>query len=227
MHMGKPYDKEDLYMFKRMAGGLRRAAALMMSLFIILSQMALPAALAQDVNALPALNLSYPAGDGTQTVFVQPVMYAGQPVYWATVPAEALQNGVTVDILATGVEGESYRSAFGDQLTAQDASAVDGMMMATYIEVYFNDALTGSYPLYLSTRGLPEEQPALQPAAVAIECYDQNGNFLQGGEEWIDPAGGRVIAAPWIEGYTVDGAASVWVEMYADGSLSQSTVTFN
>ena len=217
-------------MMKQIAGGLKRAAALMMSLFIILSQLALPvAALAQDVSLLPGLNLYYAAGDQTQTVFVQPAMYAGQPVYWATVPAEALHSGVTLEIVPTGTEGERYNSVFGYQLTPQDASAVDGVMMATYIEVYRNETLTGSYPLYLSTRELPPEQPALQPAAVRIECYDQKGNYLQGGEEWIDPAQGmgKEIAAPWIEGYTVDGGSTVWVEMHADGSLSQSTVSFN
>ncbi|MBR5545985.1 MAG: SH3-like domain-containing protein, partial [Clostridia bacterium] len=215
-------------MIKRMAGGFKRAAALMMSLFIILSQMMLPvAALAQDVNALPALNLSYFAGDAAQSVTVAPALYADQPVYWATLPAEALQNGVTVQIVPTGVEGESYQSAYGDQLMAPDASAVDGAMTATYIEVYFNGALTGSYPLYLSTRELPPEQPVLQPAAVNVKGYDQNGAEIYSGEEWINPGEGREIAAPWIEGYTVSGASSVWVEMYGDGSLSQTSVSFS
>lgn len=198
----------------------------MMTLFIILSQVMLPvAALAQDVTMLPTLNLTYPAGETTQTVVVMPALYAGQPVYWATVPADALQSGVTLEIVPAA-EGETYNSAFGYELMAQDASAVDGMMMATYIEVYRNDALAGSYPLYISTREMPEEEPVLQPAAVQIECYDQNGNYLQGREEWIDPAQGKEIAAPWLEGYIAQEPSTVWVEMYDDGSLSQSEVTF-
>ena len=163
-------------MMKQMAGGFKRAAALMMSLFIILSQLCVPAAaFAQDLSTLPALTLVYAAGDGEQSAVVYPTLYGGQPVYWATLPGDALQTGVRLEIMPTGAEEESYSSLFGDQLMAQDATAVDGMMMATYIEVYQNGMLTGSYPLYLSTRELPPEQPVLQPAAVSVKGYDQNG----------------------------------------------------
>ena len=51
-------------MLKRMAGGLKRAAALMMSIFIILSQLALPvAALAQDVTMLRVVGAQYPIAE--------------------------------------------------------------------------------------------------------------------------------------------------------------------
>ena len=186
-------------MKKRMAEGLKRAAAWLMTVFMILSQLAMPvAALAQDVTMLPSLNLIYPVGEGTQAVTVQPTLYAQQPVYWATVPAETLQSGVTLEILSTGTEGESYNSTHGYQLMAQDASAVDGMMVATYIEVYLNEAFTGSYPLYISTRGLPEEAPVIEPVRIAIECYDQNDSLIYSGEEWMEAS--REFGAPSLEG---------------------------
>ncbi|MDD5897132.1 MAG: hypothetical protein PUE14_01375 [Clostridia bacterium] len=158
---------------KRMTGGLKRAAALLMSLFMILSQFAFPVtALAQETSMLPGLNLTYAMGESTQTVFVQPVLYQQQPVYWATLPAEALQGGVTLEIVPTGAEGESYQSAYGYQLMAQDASAVDGTMAATYIEVYRNDMLAGSYPLYLSTQLLPPEQQEPRFASITMKIVD-------------------------------------------------------
>ena len=153
----------------------------MMSVFIILSQMALPAAaLAQEVDWLPTLNLSYSAGDGTQTVEVLAQMYAQQPVYWATLPADALQSGVTLEIVPLNGD-ETYNSTMGYQLFAPNASEVSEQLIATYIEVYRGGGLSGSYPLYLSTLPLPEEKPTyFDPQPVQINYYDENGNIIGG-----------------------------------------------
>jgi len=214
-------------MNKRMVGGFKRAAALMMSIFIVLSQLALPAAaLAQDLNALPDLNLYYPAGEGTQSVRVEPALYAQQPVYWATVPADALASGVTLEILPTGTEGESYNSTNGYELKAQDANAVDGMMMATFIEVYLNGGLAGSYPLYLSTQPLPPEEPVyFDPVPVEIICYDQNNAII---DSYSDSVGmeGKTFHAPELDGYALVSDSSVTVTMDENGYLSQDVVGF-
>ncbi len=211
-------------MNERKVGGFKRALALMMSIFIILSQLALPvAALAQDLFALPTLSLSYPVGEGVQSVVVTPSLYAQQPVYWATVPAEALMSGVTLDI--QGVEGESYNSTAGYQLMAQDATEVDGMA-ASYIEVYRNGSLAGSYPLYLSTQPLPPEQPTyFDPVPVQVNCYDQDGGLIT---SYGDSVGmdGKTFTAPELDGYVLTGESSVTVTMDENGWLSQDVISF-
>ncbi len=214
-------------MFDRMVGGFRRALALMMSIFIILSQLALPAAaLAQTVEALPSLNLYYTVGENTMGVNVMPTLYAQQPIYWAMVPAEAMQSGVTLEILPTGVEGESYNSSYGFQLMAQDAGAVDGMTIATYIEVYRDGAFTSSYPLYISTQPLPEEGPAyFEPVGVEVRFLDQDGNVLN---SYSDSVGmeGKTFYAESFDGYDLTSSGEVWVSMDETGRLSQTVIEF-
>ena len=111
-------------MLKRMAGGLKRAAALMMSIFIILSQLALPvAALAQDVTMLPGLNLYYSVNGEPQTVFVLPALYANQPVYWAMVAPEALQSvsAFLRALFAALIKSSSFTASLS--LTVKDISS--------------------------------------------------------------------------------------------------------
>ncbi|MDD6041413.1 MAG: hypothetical protein PUD63_09510, partial [Clostridia bacterium] len=216
---------------KRMTGGLKRAAALLMSLFMILSQFAFPVtALAQETSMLPGLNLTYAMGESTQTVFVQPVLYQQQPVYWATLPAETLQSGVTLEIVPTGAEGESYQSAYGYQLMAQDASAVDGTMAATYIEVYRNDMLAGSYPLYLSTQLLPPEQQEPRFASITMKIVDsanRDSVFYSSTDEYGEGSHTFTPDSSYLpENYTLDSTDGVTVNVYADGTADLYEVVF-
>ena len=92
-------------MMNRIAGGFKRVAALMMCLFIVLSQLALPVtALAQDVNMLPTLELYYAAGETTQSVFVQASLMSFAPIFSKQSESSISLAIVTPSLVISGVE---------------------------------------------------------------------------------------------------------------------------
>ena len=93
-------------MAKHIPGAFRRVLALATSVLLIAAQLVLPvAALAQDISMLPTVTLQWtaPADGSVQSTTVMASLYGEQVVYWATVPEEALQNGVTIAGI-TGME---------------------------------------------------------------------------------------------------------------------------
>ena len=90
-------------MAKQIPGAIRRMLALVTSVLLIAAQLVLPvAALAQDISMLPTVTLQWKAvADGSvQSTTVTATLYGDQVVYWATVPEEALQTGVTIGGIA-------------------------------------------------------------------------------------------------------------------------------
>ena len=93
-------------MAKHIPGAFRRVLALATSVLLIAAQLVLPvAALAQDISMLPTVTLQWtaPADGSVQSTTVMASLYGEQVVYWATVPEEALQTGVTIAAI-TGAE---------------------------------------------------------------------------------------------------------------------------
>ena len=145
-------------MIRRLAGGFRRVCALVLSVFMILSQFAFPvAAMAQDLSVLPVVNLYWQEGENTLSSSAVPSLYGMEAVYWATVPQAAFQSGVTVELAPSADETVTYNSSNGYQLFAWDSAAVDGNA-ATWIEVYRDGVLEMSCPLYLSSGMMPSPQ---------------------------------------------------------------------
>lgn len=67
-------------MMRNVTKGLRRAAAGLLSVLMLLTQAVLPvAALAQEASSLPVLNLSYTMGEEPRSVSVQAAMYGISP----------------------------------------------------------------------------------------------------------------------------------------------------
>lgn len=96
-------------MAKHIPGAFRRVLALATSVLLIAAQLVLPvAALAQDISMLPTVTLQWtaPADGSVQSTTVMASLYGEQVVYWATVPEEALQTGVTIAAI-TGAEDPS------------------------------------------------------------------------------------------------------------------------
>ena len=96
-------------MAKHIPGAFRRVLALATSVLLIAAQLVLPvAALAQDISMLPTVTLQWtaPADGSVQSTTVMASFYGEQVVYWATVPEEALQNGVIIAGI-TGMEDPS------------------------------------------------------------------------------------------------------------------------
>ncbi len=217
---------------RKMAKGMKRACALVLSAFMILSQFAFPlTALAQNVNELPQVTLYYTEGENTLSVPVWASLYGEEPVYWATVPSGAFA-GVTLEIAPSADAAVTYNSSMGYQLTVWDSSAVDGNA-ATYIEVYRDGAWQASYPLYLSSIPMPQPEPEPEPEPVpatitvkyvdsqtGAELYSDGGNSYYAGDHTFTP---DMSVLP--SGYTVSGG-SVTVTVYEDGSATQSEVVF-
>ena len=75
-------------MNKTFPKAIKRAAAWLMTLLMLVSQLAAPvAALAMDVSTLPVISVNYTDWDGNpQTVMVYPADTGDQVVYWAQMP---------------------------------------------------------------------------------------------------------------------------------------------
>ena len=218
-------------MAKHIPGAFRRMLALVTSVLLIAAQLVLPvAALAQDISMLPTVTLQWTAlADGSvQSTTVTAALYGDQVVYWATVPEEALQTGVTIGGI-TGVEDPSvvtYAPAVGTSVTG-NATAVDGIP-AVSIEVWRNGAFEIAYPLYLSVIPMPPYQPAGPTSGTVHISYSFAGAEVYGFDETV-PAEGRSFApdASLVPaGYELVSTGEVLVTLNPDGTTSPNPVVF-
>ena len=218
-------------MAKHIPGAFRRVLALATSVLLIAAQLVLPvAALAQDISMLPTVTLQWiaPADGSVQSTTVMASLYGEQVVYWATVPEEALQNGVTIAGI-TGMEGPSmvtYAPAVGTPVTG-NSTAVDGIP-AVNIEVWRNGAFEIAYPLYLSVIPMPPYQPAGPTSGTVHISYSFAGAEVYGFDETV-PAEGRSFApdASLVPaGYELVSTGEVLVTLNPDGTTSPNPVVF-
>ena len=214
----------------------KRLAAFVTCLMLLAAQLALPmAALAQDASVLPAVTLGWTAADGSaQSMAVSASAYGDRFVYWATVPAEAMQTLYVADIVGSD-PAMTYTPAAGTSLAAMDATAVDDASATVNVEVYLDGNQLGSCPLYVSTTtGLPpyEAEPAPvipDPVGVPVRYYcEQEGMDVYSTSVTVDMNGQNVAPDAYVlpEGYTLVSAEPVWVQQNADGSVNQSEVVF-
>ena len=218
-------------MAKHIPGAFRRVLALATSVLLIAAQLVLPvAALAQDISMLPTVTLQWtaPADGSVQSTTVMASLYGEQVVYWATVPEEALQNGVTIAGI-TGMEDPSmvtYAPAVGTPVTG-NSTAVDGIP-AVNIEVWRNGAFEIAYPLYLSVIPMPPYQPAGPTSGTVHISYSFAGAEVYGFDETV-PAEGRSFApdASLVPaGYELVSTGEVIVTLNPDGTTSPNPVVF-
>ena len=218
-------------MAKHIPGAFRRVLALVTSVLLIAAQLVLPvAALAQDISMLPTVTLQWtaPADGSVQSTTVMASLYGEQVVYWATVPEEALQTGVTIAAI-TGVEDPSvvtYAPAAGTPVTG-NSTAVDGIP-AVNIEVWRNGAFEIAYPLYLSVIPMPPYQPAGPTSGTVHISYSFAGAEVYGFDETV-PAEGRSFApdASLVPaGYELVSTGEVLVTLNPDGTTSPNPVVF-
>ena len=218
-------------MAKHIPGAFRRVLALVTSVLLIAAQLVLPvAALAQDISMLPTVTLQWtaPADGSVQSTTVMASLYGEQVVYWATVPEEALQNGVTIAGI-TGMEDPSmvtYAPAAGTPVNG-NSTAVDGIP-AVNIEVWRNGAFEIAYPLYLSVIPMPPYQPAGPTSGTVHISYSFAGAEVYGFDETV-PAEGRSFApdASLVPaGYELVSTGEVLVTLNPDGTTSPNPVVF-
>ncbi len=218
-------------MAKHIPGAFRRMLALVTSVLLIAAQLVLPvAALAQDISMLPTVTLQWTAlADGSvQSTTVTAALYGDQVVYWATVPEEALQTGVTIGGI-TGVEDPSvvtYAPAVGTPVNG-NATAVDGIP-AVNIEVWRNGAFEIAYPLYLSVIPMPPYQPVGPTSGTVHISYSFAGDEVYGFDDTV-PAEGRSFApdaALVPAGYELVSTGEVLVTLNPDGTTSPNPVVF-
>ena len=218
-------------MAKQIPGAIRRMLALVTSVLLIAAQLVLPvAALAQDISMLPTVTLQWMAvaDQSVQSTTVMASLYGDQVVYWATVPEEALQNGVTIAGI-TGMEDPSmvtYAPAVGTPVTG-NSTAVDGIP-AVNIEVWRNGAYEIAYPLYLSVIPMPPYQPVGPTSGTVHISYSFAGSELVGFDETVQ-AEGRSFApdASLVpQGYELVTTGEVLVTLNPDGTTSPNPVVF-
>ena len=218
-------------MAKHIPGAFRRVLALATSVLLIAAQLVLPvAALAQDISMLPTVTLQWtaPADGSVQSTTVMASLYGEQVVYWATVPEEALQTGVTIAAI-TGAEDPSvvtYAPAAGTPVNG-NSTAVDGIP-AVNIEVWRNGAFEIAYPLYLSVIPMPPYQPAGPTSGTVHISYSFAGTEVYGFDETV-PAEGRSFApdASLVPaGYELVSTGEVLVTLNPDGTTSPNPVVF-
>ncbi|MDD6144259.1 MAG: hypothetical protein PUD16_12295, partial [bacterium] len=138
------------------SGGFKRAAAFVLSVLMLLSQLALPlTALASEyLGMMPKVTLYYFVDGEPKHVKGEPGMYGDTMLYWLTVPQEAFEEpmGLVID------EGQlTCVSSNGENLEPVDAQSVSDMP-ATELQVYYNNQLTGSCPLYVSSMPMPDPE---------------------------------------------------------------------
>ena len=218
-------------MAKHIPGAFRRVLALATSVLLIAAQLGLPvAALAQDISMLPTVTLQWtaPADGSVQSTTVMASLYGEQVVYWATVPEEALQTGVTIAAI-TGAEDPSvvtYAPAAGTPVNG-NSTAVDGIP-AVNIEVWRNGVFEIAYPLYLSVIPMPPYQPAGPTSGTVHISYSFAGAEVYGFDETV-PAEGRSFApdASLVPtGYELVSTGEVLVTLNPDGTTSPNPVVF-
>ncbi len=218
-------------MAKHIPGAFRRVLALATSVLLIAAQLVLPvAALAQDISMLPTVTLQWtaPADGSVQSTTVMASLYGEQVVYWATVPEEALQTGVTIAAIA-GAEDPSmvtYAPAAGTPVNG-NSTAVDGIP-AVNIEVWRNGVFEIAYPLYLSVIPMPPYQPAGPTSGTVHISYSFAGAEVYGFDETV-PAEGRSFApdASLVPaGYELVSTGEVFVKLNPDGTTSPNPVVF-
>ena len=218
-------------MAKHIPGAFRRVLALATSVLLIAAQLVLPvAALAQDISMLPTVTLQWtaPADGSVQSTTVMASLYGEQVVYWATVPEEALQTGVTIAAI-TGAEDPSvvtYAPAAGTPVNG-NSTAVDGIP-AVNIEVWRNGAFEIAYPLYLSVIPMPPYQPAGPTSGTVHISYSFAGAEVYGFDETV-PAEGRSFApdASLVPaGYELVSTGEVLVTLNPDGTTSPNPAVF-
>ncbi|MBQ7865588.1 MAG: hypothetical protein IJ350_04385, partial [Clostridia bacterium] len=173
-------------MNKTFPKAIKRAAAWLMTLLMLVSQLAAPvAALAMDVSTLPVISVNYTDWDGNpQTVMVYPTAAGDQVVYWAQMP-ENINWDAGVTLLAQTMDG-SYCPLDGTvPFFAVNAPGLDGMSFTSNVDLFGSADEAGgppfaTFPLYLSSAPMPEVQPEPEPVFgnVVINYVDENGNVL-------------------------------------------------
>jgi len=212
----------------------QRLFAAMLSVLLLLAQLAMPAAaLAEvDVTYLPLLDVAYTDLNGELfTLTVNPVatgINMDEVVYWAQLPGDVSWE-TPVTLKAVSQDGSMCLPDGSSPYPAVNAADKDDISFTGWVEIYNEDfsELLASYPIYLSTLPLPEEEPVF--ANVVINYVDvatgevklsDTKTDLTPGEYWFQPERAGEVA-----GYELVSSDAQLVTVYDDGTTS-GDITF-
>ena len=131
---------------------LRRLAAWMVSLWLLLAQLALPAyALTQaEISAMPTVTVTYQTAADAQPT-AMPATPTSDPygkAYWVTLPAEAFGFPITLSVAASP-EAPNYVFDPTEGVITTGADTVDFTGASTVISAYQDGVLMEQYHLYV------------------------------------------------------------------------------
>ena len=214
---------------------IKRAAAWLMTLLMLVSQLAAPvAALATDVSTLPVISVNYTDWDGNpQSVMVYPAANGEEVVYWAQMP-ENINWDAGVTLTAQMMDG-SYCPLDGTvPYFAVNAPALDGMSFTSNVDLFGSVEEAGgapfaSFPLYLSSAPMPQPEPEPEPektGTVYVSYQTAEGEFAGYN---VDVSESNNVISPDFSvvpsDYTAVSVDPVTID-FSSGAPSPATVTF-
>lgn len=215
----------------RACSALRRMAAWLVCLLVLMWQVALPAfALTGDELAtMPTVTVYYQtAAEASPTpIMATPTSDTQGKAFWVTLPAEAFSFPVTLTVLPNPSTTYTFTPPDGSAVTA-DPNTVDYTGASTVITAYQDGVAIEEYRLYVSTAQVPVEVP---PATVQVNYVDVDdpNNVLYSTTFTAYYNVDNVVmvdAAQVPEGYTLQGENGAYVTVDENGIASPSSVTF-
>lgn len=215
----------------RAFSALRRIAASMVCLLVLMWQVALPAlALTPDeLAAMPTVTVYYQiAADAAPTpLMATPTSDTQGKAFWVTLPAEAFSFPITLSVLANPSTTYTFTPPDGTAVTA-DVGTVDYTGASTPITAYQDGVAIEEYRLYVSTAQVPVEVP---PATVQVNYVDADdpNNVLYSTTFTAYYNTDNVVMVDDSQvpaGYTLQGDNGAMVTVDETGTASPSSVTF-
>lgn len=218
-------------MKKHFLSGIRRAAAGLTCMLLLVAQLVLPMAAfaTADLSTMPTVLLTYTTdGETPQTLSVTATMNGQQPVYWATLPAAAFSfPGFPITMAIVPAQDSppyTYTPQLDTPITTGDAMDYNGA--STLITVYESGFEVGSYSLYVSSQPIP---PAVSSVWVNIRYEDNKGETFYSDQKECYFDGDNIVEVDVSKvptGYTLTSNQSVFVSVDSMGVATPSEVVF-
>ena len=210
--------------------GLGRLLSVLMVAALLMTTAMVPA-LALDRWEDVVVSIFWTDAQGQQqTTQAFPVPNSAEHAYWATLDASALFSTVQVQVTSSDPSYTFYLDGYtSEMMWTQDAPAIDPMY-AQNVNYDCNSVYEGTFPLYLSSQGMPET-PAQESANVPVYYVTQDGQQLDFQyasclTNGTTPVYANSAAVPW-DYMLVDPASGV-VDVFVDsmGNATPSEVRF-
>ena len=210
---------------------LRRVAAWITCLLVILLQLSLPAyALTQEeIDAMPTVTVYYQTAEGVDAtaMMATPTSDTLGKAFWATLPAEAFAFPITLSVLANPNTTYTFTPPDGSTING-DPNATDYSGQSTPITAYQDGVALEEYRLYLSAQAMPVEVPPAIVQVFYVDAEDPN-NVLYTENFTAYYNTDNVVTANVAnvpEGYTLEGDDGAFITVDELGNANPATVTF-